>query len=63
MPEASLAQSLLEAEDLHVFLVSDNVGGLNPALALTQGIHLWVFEEEEEQALKILQRKRHLFSV
>jgi hypothetical protein len=52
--EAEIAKSVLEEEGIESFISKDDEGSMNPALQLTMGVKLHVFEKDEEKALEIL---------
>lgn len=52
--EAEIAKGVLEEEGIESFISKDDEGSMNPALVLTQGVKLHVFEKDEEKANEIL---------
>ncbi len=51
---ASLAASLLEAEDIETFIFADDAGGAFPMLEFLRGVRLLVAPEDETRAREIL---------
>jgi len=52
--EAELAQSALEAAGIESMVRTDDMGGLRPHMALTNGVGLLVRSEDAQQADQIL---------
>jgi hypothetical protein len=52
--EAELAQSALEAAGIESMLQTDDAGGLQPGLALTNGVGLFVRAEDLSAAAEVL---------
>jgi hypothetical protein len=52
--EAEIAKGVLEEEGIESFISKDDEGSMNPALVLTQGVKLHVFEKDGEKAIEIL---------
>lgn len=55
--EARLAQSKLEAFGIFCELRTNDSGGMQPELRLTQGVQLYVSMIDKEKAKKILNNK------
>ena len=58
--EANFAKSTLESEGIDSMLSSDNAGGMEPPLSLSQGIKLIVRSEDAERAGAILSGEANL---
>lgn len=52
--EAEICKGTLEADDIPVVIMRDDVGGMDPQLQLTQGIRLMVREVDLERARELL---------
>jgi len=52
--EANLARSRLQAAGIESMMRRDDCGGLNPALAMTQGINLVVKSDDAKRAAAVL---------
>ena len=52
--EALLAKEQLESEGINCFIISDNTGGMTPALVLSEGVKLIVNEYNYERAVEVL---------
>jgi hypothetical protein len=52
--EAILAKEQLESEGIKCFIMSDNYGGMMPALNLSEGVKLIVNEYNYEKAVEVL---------
>ena len=52
--EAELAQSALHAAGIEALLRSDEAGGLQPAMAWSNGVALVVRDDDAEEAAEIL---------
>ncbi len=52
---AGLAASLLEAEGIQTFILSDDAGGAYPMLQFIRGVQLLVAPEDEARARDILE--------
>ena len=51
---AEIIASLLKGNDIEVSITSDDVSGLYPQLSLMHGVKVWVKEDDEVLARKIL---------
>jgi hypothetical protein len=52
--EAQVARTKLESEGIPAFVSSDDCGGTEPFLQLTNGVRLMVNDEDIEQSQRIL---------
>ena len=52
--EAEIAAGLLNEHEIETNILTDNIGGTQPALNLTSGVKLQVPSDQAEEALKIL---------
>jgi hypothetical protein len=52
--DAELTAGLLKSEGVEARVVSDDGGGMYPALRLTQGVRVMVYREDEARAREIL---------
>ena len=52
--EAILAKEQLESEGIKCYIMSDNYGGMMPALNLSEGVKLIVNEYNYEKAVEVL---------
>jgi hypothetical protein len=52
--EARLAMEQLQSEGIKCFIMSDNYGGMMPALNLSEGVKLIVNEYNYEKAVEVL---------
>lgn len=55
-PEALVAKTALDAQNIHAEVVSDNGGSSLSSLSFANGVRLNVFEKDLEKARKILDR-------
>ncbi|MDH3607133.1 MAG: DUF2007 domain-containing protein [Acidimicrobiia bacterium] len=52
--EGEVACAQLRAEEIKVYLKTDNAGGIHPELNFTRGIRVMVLAEDEDRARKVL---------
>ncbi len=52
--EADTAKSLLDSQNIETFVISDDAGGMDPALAFANGVQLKVYRKDLERAKKLL---------
>ena len=52
--EAEIICGKLEAENIHSFQSQDDEGGLNPALQLSNGVKIFVQDEDVQFAVQVL---------
>lgn len=52
--EAELARSVLEAEGIICAITCDDAGGYSVSIQFTNGVHLWVAEEDLSRAKALL---------
>jgi iron-sulfur cluster repair protein YtfE (RIC family) len=54
--DAQIAKGILEDEGIDSFIIKDDEGSMNPSLQFTQGVRLYVMENDAEKANKILEQ-------
>lgn len=52
--EAEIAQGILKEEGIESFISKDDEGSMNPALQLTLGVKLHIFEKDRDKVIEIL---------
>ena len=52
--EAEITQGILKEEGIESFISKDDEGSMNPALQLTVGVNLHIFEKDKDKVLEIL---------
>lgn len=52
--EAEITQGILKEEGIESFISKDDEGSMNPALQLTLGVKLHIFEKDKDRVLEIL---------
>ena len=52
--EADTAKTLLDSQNIEAFVISDDAGGIDPALANANGVQLKVGKKDLERAKKLL---------
>ena len=52
--EAEITQGILKEEGIESFISKDDEGSMNPALQLTVGVKLHIFEKDRDKVLEIL---------
>ncbi|NRA47354.1 MAG: DUF2007 domain-containing protein [Oligoflexales bacterium] len=55
--EAEIIRAKLESFGIPASISADDEGGLHPGLALTQGVHVYVADDVEEEAKAILTKE------
>ena len=58
LPQALLAQSLLDAAGIHCMLSRDDFGGMRPDLDIPRGIQLLVRSKDSKAAEEVLDPER-----
>lgn len=54
--EAEIAKGILESNGIHAKVFADNLGSMNPHLAISSGVKLLVSEEDAEKSIEILEK-------
>ncbi|MFK7826151.1 MAG: DUF2007 domain-containing protein [Oligoflexales bacterium] len=55
--EAEIIRSKLESCGISATISADDEGGMHPGLALTQGVEVYVSDDNEEEALAIVTKE------
>lgn len=57
--EGEIACAQLRAQEIRVYLKTDNAGGIHPELNFTRGLRLMVLAEDEDRARAVIESEDH----